>query len=41
MTIGLSGYQDDKPARLLWSLWLPFRRVPAAAAGEGLSGRAD
>ena len=41
MTIGLSGYQDDKPARLLWSLWLPFRRVPADAAGEGLSGRAD
>lgn len=41
MTIGLSGYQDEKPARLLWSLWLPFRRVPADAAGEGLSGRAD
>ena len=41
MTIGLSDYQDGKPARLLWSLWLPFRRVPADAAGEGLSGRAD
>ena len=41
MTIGLSDYQDEKPARLLWSLWLPFRRVPADAAREGLSGRAD
>ena len=41
MTIGLSDYQDEKPARFLWSLWLPFRRVRADAAGEGLSSRAD
>lgn len=41
MTIGLSDYQDEKPARLFWSLWLPFRRVSSDGAGEGLSRRAD
>jgi len=27
MTIGLTPYQDEKPAGLLWSLLLPFRRL--------------
>ncbi|WP_233354164.1 sterol desaturase family protein [Algimonas arctica] len=26
LTIGLSNYQTDRPARLLYSLWLPFMR---------------
>ena len=26
LTIGLSDYQTDRPARLLYSLWLPFMR---------------
>lgn len=25
MTIGLNEYQSERPARLFWSLWLPFR----------------
>lgn len=29
MTIGLAPYQSDEPARVGWSLLLPFRRLPA------------
>lgn len=28
MAIGLAEHQDDRPARLGWSLWLPFRKPP-------------
>lgn len=32
MTIGLSEYQDEKPARLGWSLLLPFHEAPTAGS---------
>ncbi|WP_417772522.1 sterol desaturase family protein [Stappia sp.] len=35
MTIGLTEYQDEKPAGILWSLALPFRAGPAHGGRPG------
>ena len=34
MTIGLTPYQSEAPARFGWSLWLPFGSASSSAAGR-------
>lgn len=34
MTIGLAAWQDERPARLIWALWLPFMREGPSRAGS-------
>ena len=38
MTIGLSSYQDERPASLLWCLLLPFRRLRGEQRADGAEG---
>ncbi len=35
MIVGLSEYQNDKPANLIWSLFVPFARKPSAETKTG------